>query len=403
MKSCSLGRFAVRVAVGVVLALSFSAWVCAADAPPAAPVVAAPRVVSLSGELGVGGAIRVGVSGLGPWAATHDATRLVPFLNGRAIRGDYPDEVHASANHLHFELKITPQNREAWIDLLGEPQGVRKQVSFSVGPEGGAPFESDFDGPQDPWLTVIEPVYGWISAVIIVLTLVVFVVLAKRTDIIRDSGPSPGPGLQKPYNLGRTQMAFWFFLTHGSYIVIWLISDAIDTITPSLLALMGISAGTALSEVLIDATKDAAETAQLQSATAEKQALEQGIAEQQVQLAPLAAKSAPTTDDAMARDSLNRQLLEQRTRLGLLTQQLKDLAPTPGGNVSRGFLRDILSDGSGYSFHRFQIFAWTIVLGLVFVSSVYTRLTMPEFSATLLGLMGMSSGTYIGFKFPEKR
>jgi hypothetical protein len=39
----------------------------------------------------------------------------------------------------------------------------------------------------------------------------------------------------------------------------------------------------------------------------------------------------------------------------------------------------------------------------MFVSSVYNRLTMPEFSATLLGLMGLSSGTYIGFKFPEQK
>ena len=28
---------------------------------------------------------------------------------------------------------------------------------------------------------------------------------------------------------------------------------------------------------------------------------------------------------------------------------------------------------------------------------------MPEFSTTLLGLMGISSGTYLGFKLPEKK
>jgi hypothetical protein len=27
---------------------------------------------------------------------------------------------------------------------------------------------------------------------------------------------------------------------------------------------------------------------------------------------------------------------------------------------------------------------------------------MPEFDASLLTLMGISSGTYLGFKFPEK-
>jgi len=74
------------------------------------------------------------------------------------------------------------------------------------------------------------------------------------------------------------------------------------------------------------------------------------------------------------------------------------------GDVIRAmWLRDILSDGSGYSFHRFQIFAWTIVLGIIFVSSVYNNLVMPEFSPTLLGLMGLSAGTYIGFKFPEQK
>jgi hypothetical protein len=38
---------------------------------------------------------------------------------------------------------------------------------------------------------------------------------------------------------------------------------------------------------------------------------------------------------------------------------------------------------------------------MVFVRLVYNDFAMPEFSPTLLGLMGISSGTYLGFKFPE--
>ncbi|HEX9459334.1 MAG TPA: hypothetical protein VGA84_09330 [Thermoanaerobaculia bacterium] len=45
---------------------------------------------------------------------------------------------------------------------------------------------------------------------------------------------------------------------------------------------------------------------------------------------------------------------------------------------------------------------WTLVLGGVFLISVLWDLTMPEFSATMLALMGISSGTYIGFKLPMK-
>jgi len=44
---------------------------------------------------------------------------------------------------------------------------------------------------------------------------------------------------------------------------------------------------------------------------------------------------------------------------------------------------------------------WTIVIGLVFVVAVYRSLAMPDFSATLLGLMGISAGTYVGFKIPD--
>jgi hypothetical protein len=110
-----------------------------------------------------------------------------------------------------------------------------------------------------------------------------------------------------------------------------------------------------------------------------------------------------TPEDTTNRDSLNKQLQDNRTRLAQITQQIQTLTPSASAEVSKGFLRDILSDSSGYSFHRFQIFAWTIVLGIMFISSVYNNLTMPDFSATLLGLMGISSGTYIGFKFPEQK
>jgi hypothetical protein len=44
---------------------------------------------------------------------------------------------------------------------------------------------------------------------------------------------------------------------------------------------------------------------------------------------------------------------------------------------------------------------WTVVLWFVFWAGVYHRLAMPEFNPTLLGLMGISAGTYLGFKIPE--
>jgi hypothetical protein len=166
---------------------------------------------------------------------------------------------------------------------------------------------------------------------------------------------------------------------------------------------MGISAGTALGEALIDNGKDTAKTNQIQDLTAEKQAIDQTIVQNQSQVDSINTLSAPTVTEQANRDAINRQLIEGRTRIGQIDQQLHTLTAESAPTVSQGYLRDILSDGIGYSFHRFQIFAWTIVLGIIFISSVYNGLTMPEFSPTLLGLMGLSAGTYIGFKFPEQK
>jgi hypothetical protein len=66
------------------------------------------------------------------------------------------------------------------------------------------------------------------------------------------------------------------------------------------------------------------------------------------------------------------------------------------------FFSSLLDDGDGASFHRFQIVAWTILLGIVFISKVVNELAQPTLDANLLTLMGISSGIYIGFKFQER-
>lgn len=376
-----------------------------ATATPAASPTPAPepKVIGVEGNLELDDIIQVRLEGLNDWAEQNDATKLVPYLNGLAIRGNYPEEIHPSGNHLRFHLEITPENKAAWIDLLGEPHAVRKPVAFTVGFENKSPFDSTIDQNNPIYLTLISPAYGVVALVVVLLTFILLIWLARKTNLIRDGGECPVPGMQRPYNLGRAQMAFWFFLIYASYLTIWLITDALDTITGSLLALMGISAGTALSEAMIDSGKQEASSDQLQNLSTEQQSLNQSIQATESQIAAINSKTTLLPEDTANRDNLNTQLQADRARLAQMNQQIQDLTPVADRGVSRGFITDILSDGSGYSFHRFQIFAWTIVLGIIFVSSVYNNLTMPEFSATLLGLMGISSGTYIGFKFPEPK
>jgi len=77
---------------------------------------------------------------------------------------------------------------------------------------------------------------------------------------------------------------------------------------------------------------------------------------------------------------------------------------TPGQppETSLGFWRDI-AGGSNISLHRLQMIGWTALLGIAFIIEVLTKLSIPDFNPTLLGLMGISAGTYVGFKVPENQ
>lgn len=68
---------------------------------------------------------------------------------------------------------------------------------------------------------------------------------------------------------------------------------------------------------------------------------------------------------------------------------------------SQHFLIDILSDEKGISIHRLQMLVFTLVIGLIFCHDVLVIFEMPDFDTNLLLLMGISSGTYAGFKVTE--
>lgn len=73
----------------------------------------------------------------------------------------------------------------------------------------------------------------------------------------------------------------------------------------------------------------------------------------------------------------------------------------PLAPIHTTFFDDLLTDANGITLHRYQMLAWTIALGFIFVFSTYETLATPDFDANLLILMGISSGTYLGFKLPE--
>ena len=177
-----------------------------ANSPSVSPAIE-PKVTGVEGNLELDDLIRVEVDHLKEWAEKNDASKLVPYLNGLAIHGNYPLEIHPSQNHLQFHLQNTAENRKVWIDLLGEPHGIRKQVAFSVGLDHQSPFDTVFDQTHPVLLTVINPPYGLVALVVVLVTLIILVLLSVRTNLVRNGGVSPVPGKLRPYNLGRVQMA----------------------------------------------------------------------------------------------------------------------------------------------------------------------------------------------------
>ena len=123
------------------------------------------------------------------------------------------------------------------------------------------------------------------------------------------------------------------FIVLLAYTLIWLTTGALDTLTDTVLGLMGISAATAFAATVIDTNG-----------------------------APATAPGAPT----------------------------------------RGLWNDLISEGRDASLPRLQILVWTVILILIFSRFIFDTLQMPEFNATLLGLMGISAGTYVGFKIPDQ-
>jgi hypothetical protein len=73
------------------------------------------------------------------------------------------------------------------------------------------------------------------------------------------------------------------------------------------------------------------------------------------------------------------------------------------GHRSVSFMEDILQDELGYSVHRAQMFMWTVIMGIIFITNVIRFQQIPQLDESLLALMGISSGAYVGLKTMENK
>ena len=213
--------------------------------------------------------------------------------------------------------------------------------------------------------------------------------------MLRDSGDPRTDGKNGTYSLGRFQMAVWFVTVVFAFLFAYAVTGDTSPIPQGTLILMGIGAGTALGAAAIDLNKRTASKTDRINWTSEKAALQQQIQDLQSKIT-----SAPTSDPNLP--LLQQQLLTAQQRLLTVSAQLGRIPATEVA-ASEGFIQDLLSDENGISFHRLQVFGWTLVFWAVFVSMLFKKVTMVDFDATQLALMGISGSTYLGFKLQEKQ
>ena len=189
-------------------------------------------------------------------------------------------------------------------------------------------------------------------------------ILGYKSDLLRDSGVEPKLPGRKPFSLARTQLAVWTVVIVGSYLLLVAVLGGTNPFNTTALILIGVSAATGLTATAIDdgATAKAAKTEPANDAAGADQ--------------PPPAKDAADVDQPPP----------------------ATVAKPKEPRVSKGFLIDILSDDEGVTIYRLQMAVWTLALAAVFFYKVWTELAMPEFSGTLLGLLGVSNGTYVGLK-----
>jgi uncharacterized membrane protein YhaH (DUF805 family) len=310
------------------------------------------------------------------------------FINGHDFDNP-PLGIDYQSGQVVFILGRNARNKNYWNPLLYNPL-FDKTISLhvSAGVHNGRPLPR---APGANTTLVLTKLYtDWTTALWLALLLVIVVALlvyARRSDLLRD-GPTLA-GVRQPYSVARVQMAWWFFLILIGFSYIWTVTGDNDTISPALLALMGISAATAVAAVAISPA-EARVSARGKLIDDEIAMIDKAIERVLVDAQANAALQAVLTRRRTELEQRRAALIVERSSLGAVAQ-------------SQGFWRDLVTDDRGaVALDRFQIVAWTAVLGGVFLQSVIWDLSMPEFSATTLALMGISSGTYIGFKLPSR-
>ncbi len=282
-----------------------------------------------------------------------DQSKLVLYIDGLPFTGIYSTyfdqyakaavagKTFPAAVTVPFILLRDEDTKPTW-DYLYHNSGWRANkitVKISVGWEGMFPLEAPSVNNN------LDIIYfeSWLMTtfmVFYILFVLVFIIIAIRSKMLRGSAVQPDdltqPPIYGPYSLAQTQLMFWTIMILGGFIYTLVLTNIDNSMNVSVMLLLGISVATTGAATFIDYYK--------------------------------------------------------KVTLSIT------LSPKP---TDGHFIRDILSDGDTYSVQRIQIAAWNLALGIYFVYYTIDNKTMPVFPDALLALVGVSSVGYVAGKRAE--
>jgi len=197
--------------------------------------------------------------------AVSGERKLALFLNGerapvpiRTVRGT--SEPQTVTFSLRPDERASADSSEYWRSLLGQ-RSDRGLVPVTIGiAEDGQPLPTATlrvtparnGGTSQPLgFRVYRPAIMWLAAAGIVLMLIGVAGLARSTALLRD-----GRSRYSRYSLARVQMAWWFALTVGGFVYIWLVTGQfLDVVGSATFVLLGIAGATAGAARVVDGPK----------------------------------------------------------------------------------------------------------------------------------------------------
>ena len=353
--------------------------------------------------------LSIQAAGYSNWirVANNKAKPLHLFIDGIELpnltlnHSDASGEADTLRTILRFESDATAKaSRDAWTEILRTARakafrGQPAEVDVSVGPAGGPQWRTTAKIRITSYPTGLT-VFAGIS-IAILLGLLGW--KAATTGLLRDNSAEDGP-----YSLARCQMACWFIVIVSAFLFVTVTTGQAAAMSSTALILIGISGATGLIAASMDSNKQFADVTERRALESEQATLKDlidgpdGLKSKRQAAAEGSAEAVQI--DAALQTKLQRLDVVTRT---IEEKKIEEEKRAGERGTSQGWLTDVLSDENGISFHRLQMVVWTVVLVGTFVVAVWRTFAMAEFDTTTLGLLGISSGTYLGFKFPERQ